>query len=215
MAKANDTKIKKVQREGVPLLTPVSLYPELCKAILLIAIGYCFCFLFLLDYSDPEMNVFHRYSTTSYTVHRHPVLFYLYVTLLMLTLFFNLDVTRRRYGSSSRLVAALQYTGLISMLIAVCIKADAENILGMIHLGCSIIFGVANVICLELFFLLQMRRDRRFRKYFIGGLVFIAIIIPAFIFKLCGFVETVPLLFAMAILYLLNYTKILEPLAQE
>ena len=209
MEKTKDA--KKMKREGAPLLTPVSRYPEICKTILLLAMGYCFCFLFLLDYSNPEMNVFHRESTTSFTVYRHPILFYIYVALLTLTIFFNLDLARRRYNNNSRIVAFLQYLGFIVMCIAVCVKTDLEGPRHVIHLGCSIIFGVANIACLETLFFLQTRKDRRFRKFFIGGLIFIAIVLPAFIIRLSGIVETVPLLFSMFILYLVNHTKVIEP----
>lgn len=199
-----------------PLLMPLSRYPEFCKAILLVAFGYCFCFLFLMDYADPLMNIFYRWSTTSQTALRHPVLFAIYALLLAFSFFFNLDYTRRRYNCGSKTVAVLQYIGLVGMLLVLFVKTSHTNmIMYQIHHKSTIVFAVGNAFSLFLFIALQMRHNRRFRPWFIGGVMFVLVVIPAFILRLSGFVETVPILIAMVALYIINYTNILNPSQEE
>jgi len=194
-----------------PALLPLSKSEEFCKVLLTVTFGFVFCFLFLMDYTNPEMNIFYRWSTTSQSALRHPVLFAIYGTLMLVSFTVNLDYLRRRYAVSSKTVAVLQYLGALGMLVTLFVKTSQEKdlrgiIMYEVHQKAAIVFGAANAFCLFGVILLQYKKSKHFLPFVIGGCIFIAVVIPAFIFKLCGFTETAPTMLAMMVLYFLNFS---------
>ncbi len=182
---------------------------ELNKALLTLAFSFAFCFMFLLDYSVPGMSIFYRYSTTSIIGMEHPYLFIIYIALIGLSLFFNLGYARRRYQCTSKLVTALQYIGLAGIILVVLVETDLDR--GprfYIHLAAAIVYAVGNAFSLILLIAFSKRRYPRMKPVFIGGVVFALAAITGFLIHLCGFMETAPMLIAMAVLYLLNYTDV-------
>jgi len=195
----------------VPALLPLSKSEEVCKVLLTVTFGYIFCFLFLMDYTNPEMNIFYRWSTTSQSALRHPILFAIYGMLMLISFLVNLDYLRRRYEVSSKIVAVLQYLGSLGMLVTLFVKTSQEKdlkgiVMYEVHQKAAIVFGAASAFCLFGVILLLYKKSKRFLPFVIGGIIFIVTVIPAFIFKLCGFVETAPTMIAMVVLYFLNFS---------
>ena len=83
---------------------------ELNKGVLLIAFGYVFCYLFMLDYSVEGMGIFYRWSTTSYSQFQHPVLYAIWVILCGSAFFLNIGYLRGKYGATQRWLSVLQRT---------------------------------------------------------------------------------------------------------
>ncbi|MCL2508661.1 MAG: hypothetical protein FWF05_05750 [Oscillospiraceae bacterium] len=208
-------------REKKQYLLKLSENAELCKGVLLVCAGYIFCYMFMLDYSDPEMNIFHRWSTTSRTMFAHPVLFIIWGILCALTFFLNLDYLRRRYGlGHMKSLAILQYIGLISLVLTFTVPVPStfppyevffDEFRFRLHQLTSALYGVVNVVCLFLIIAKNAREDKRFKKFFWGAIVYMILLVAGIILMLSGFMETAPTLVAMAVIYVLNFTKVTVP----
>ena len=183
---------------------------ELCKALLFFACGYLFCFLFLLDYSIPDITVFHRDSTTSLSGLQHPVLYLIYLMLLGFSQFLNLGYMRRRYQCHNKLVAVCHYAGFCALIIVALIKADHPQI-WWIHTLFSVVYAAMNGFTILLLVAFEKKRYPRFRSFFYGGIVFTVAVATGFLIQLCGFMETVPMLIAMTTLYVINFTNVVPP----
>ena|GEM_PF-1611995 len=204
----NDRGDNKERKKDVPFLTPVSRCPELCKVLLLVTFGYCFGFGFVLDYSVPEMNLFYRWSTTSQIGLLHPVLFNIYAILLIAAFFVNLDYARRRYHCGSKVSLVLQYLAVLGMVVTILVQTGPKySLVYFIHWISAAVFAVANAYSLMFLFIGQVKRDRRFRAWIIGGVIFTLVSIPCFALEsiMSGFVEMATMLFALAAVYGLNY----------
>jgi len=202
-------------------LLKISEKTELCKAFMLVTIGYMFCYMFMLDYTVEGMNIFHRESTASGTIYEHPALFGLWVFLCAGSLFLNLDVLRRRHSlGHMKLLAFLQYTGLIFFIILYFFRLPqtyppyeelADKLQFAMHLTSTIVGAGANAITLLLVILIKFKEDKRWTPFFWIAMAYIVFIAVGFVTLTSVFMETVPLLIAMAVVYVLNYTDAVKP----
>ena len=186
---------------------------EFCKVILILACGYSFCFLFFMDQSIEGMNVFHRESTTSVSGLQHPVLYGIYLALIGFSLFLNIGHLSRRYQLRSKLVTVCQYVGLFALVAVALFKTNPERS-GMsfyIHLAASILYAVGNGFGAFFFTAFAKKRYPGFRPFFYGGIIFIVGTVTGFIIRLCGFMETVPMLIVLVALYMANFTNLVPP----
>lgn len=190
---------------------------ELNKGLLLIAFGYAFCYLFMLDYSAEGMNIFYRWSTTSYSQFQHPVLFAIWVVLCSTAFFLNIGFLRGKYGAAQKWLSVVQYAGYAFLILAMFVPTHHEPHITLshylhyyVHLLGAMGFALLNLACVLGVFGYQMKTDKRFKYWFWGGIVFILTVGPLFAVKLCGFIETAPMLFMMAVIYVLNYTKLMD-----
>lgn len=200
-----------------PFSIPLSKHTELCRGILLFGAGYILCYMFLLDYSQEGMNIFYRWSTTSYSQFEHPVLFGLWCLLCAFSFFLNLERLRRKYECPQKILAFLQYAGFAFLMVTMLIPthhAPHETLRHYLsyytHLFSAMFYALTNMSCLLGIFYVRMKTDRRFKYWFSGSLVFIVVVAAFFAVRLCGFIETVPTLICMAVMYLLNDTPLMD-----
>lgn len=210
-----------MQKTKLPFGIRAAKYAELNKGILLVAFGYVFCYLFLLDYSEEGMNIFYRWSTTSYSQFQHPVLFAIWVLLTSTACFLNIGYLRGKHGTPQKWLSVLQYVGFVLLIIVIFVPTHHAPHVTMghylhyyVHLLCAMGFALFNIACLLGIFGYQMKTDKRFRYWFWGLLLFTLTVGPLFAVKLCGFIETAPILLMMAVLYILNYTKLMDKKAE-
>ncbi|MDR1630271.1 MAG: hypothetical protein LBS36_08705 [Oscillospiraceae bacterium] len=200
-----------------PFSVRLSKHAELCKAVLLFGAGYIFCYLFLLDYSQEGMNIFYRWSTTSYSQFAHPVLFGIWCILCAFAFFLNLDFLRRKYECPQKSLAVLQYLGFAFLMVTMLVPthhAPHETLRHYlnyyVHLFSAMFYVLMNMACMMGIFFVRKKKDKRFKYWFSGSFVFIAVVTPLVIFRLCGFIETVPTLICMTVMYILNFTKLMD-----
>lgn len=206
-----------MEKTKLPLSIRVTRNAELNKALLLVAFGYVLCYLFMLDYSVEGMSIFYRWSTTSYSQFQHPVLYAIWVILCGSAFFLNIGYLRGKYGAAQRWLSVLHYAGYAFLLLAMIIPTHHEPHLTLnhylhyyVHLLGAMGFALSNLVCVLGVFGFRMKTDKRFKYWFWGCILFSLIIGPFFAVKLCGFVESAPLLFMMAIIYVFNYTKLMD-----
>ncbi len=208
------------KKSAIPFSIHISRNAELNKGLMLIAFGYVFCYLFMIDYSVEEMNVFYRWSTTSYSQFLHPALFSIWVILCSSVFFLNVGYLRGRYGGTQKGLSALQYFGfflLVLMMFFPTHRAPRTTLnhylYYYVHLFSAAFYAVSNMTCILGLFAYKKKTDKRFTYWLWGGIIFSVLVGLLFVVKICGFVETVPTLLMMAVLYVLNYTKLMEPKA--
>lgn len=206
-----------MEKTTLPLGIRLARNAELNKAFLLIAFGYAFCYLFMLDYSVEGMSVFYRWSTTSYSQFRHPALFAIWVILCSSAFFLNIGYLRGKYDAPQKWLSALQYLGYFFLILAMFIPTHRAPHITLshylhyyVHLFSAMFFALLNIICVLGVLGYKIKTDKRFKYWLWGGIAFVLTVGPLFAIKLCGFVETAPMLFMMVVLYVLNYTKLMD-----
>ena len=202
-------------------LHKISEKTELCKGFLLVCFGYIFCYMFMLDYTVEGMNIFHRESTASGTVHEHPVLFGIWLLLCATTFFLNLDILRRKYSlGHMKTLVIMQYAGLIFLGCIYIFRLPSayppyekfSDVLQFaLHVASTVISFAANGILLLLVILIKFKEDKRWKPFVIIAAIFVVLVGVGFATITSVFMETVPLMFVMAILYMLNYTDVVKP----
>lgn len=215
MAKKN----KNQNPSKIPYSINLSKNVELCKGILLFTAGYIFCYMFLLDYvTYPNNNIFFRWSTTSFSQFKHPVLFFIWCFLCASSFFLNLEHLRRKYNATPKILGVLQYLGVLFLLITFLVPthiAPHETLTHYlkyyIHLFSAMFYALSNMGCFIGVVILQMKRNKCFKILFYVMIVYIVVVAAFFAIHLCGFIETVPTLMIMAALYILNFTTIMDP----
>ncbi len=206
-----------MEKTTLPLGIRLARNAELNKGVLLVAFGYAFCYLFMIDYCTAGMNIFYRWSTTSYSQFQHPALFAIWVILCSSAFFLNIGYLRGKYGAPQKWLSALQYMGFFFMILALLVPTHraphitlSDYLHYYVHLFGALFFALFNMICVFGVFGYKMKKDKRFKYWLWGGIVFTLAVGPLFAVKLSGFVETAPMLFMMAVLYVLNYTKLMD-----
>jgi len=206
-----------MEKTKLPLSIRAAKYAELNKALLLVAFGYVFCYLFMLDYSVEGMSIFYRWSTTSYSQFQHPALFAVWVILCSSAVFLNIGYLRGKYGAPQKWLSIMQYMGCFFLILGMFVPTHHEPHITLghylhyyIHLLGAMGFALSNLVCVLGVFGYNIKKDKRFKYWLWGGIVFILCVAPFFAVKLCGFVESAPLLFMMAVIYVLNYTKLMD-----
>ncbi|MCL2513468.1 MAG: hypothetical protein FWF08_06165 [Oscillospiraceae bacterium] len=194
---------------------------ELVKGVLLVASGYVFCYMFMLDYSIEGMNVFARNSTTSITFFNHPYLYMLWMTLCISAFYLNLSYMRRRYEAGQKTLAVLQYTAAFGLVGSTVIPTHvpphetfSHYFRFYAHMGSTVVAIFSGVFCIVFLFYFKMKDDASFKIWFHGGIAFVVVFIAAtVIIGVCSFLETVLVISVMAVLYAINYTDLLMPAA--
>ena len=206
-----------MKKTKLPFSIRVSRNAELNKVVLWVAFGYVFCYLFLLDYSVAGMSIFYRWSTTSYSQFQHPVLYARWVLLCGSAFFSNIGYLRGKYGATQRWLSVLQYAGSVFLISAMIVPTHHEPHITLnhylhyyVHLLGAIGFALSNLVCVLGVFGYKMKTDKRFKYWFWGGIFFTLTVSPLFAVMLCGFIEAAPVLLMMAVIYVLNYTKLMD-----
>lgn len=206
-----------MEKTKLPFGIRAARYTELNKGFLLIAFGYVFCYLFMLDYSVEGMSIFYRWSTTSYSQFQHPALFAVWVLLCSSAVFLNIGYLRGKYGAPQKWLSVLQYAGYSFLILSMLVPTHraphitlSHYLYYYVHLLGAMGFALSNIVCILGVFGYKMKTDKRFKYWFWGGIAFVLAVGPLFAVKLCGFIESAPMLFMMAVLYVLNYTKLMD-----
>lgn len=206
-----------MEKTKLPFSIRIAKNADLNKGLLLVAFGYIFCYLFMLDYSVEGMNIFYRWSTTSISQFQHPALFAIWCVLCSSAFFLNIGYLRGKYDATQKWLSVLQYAGyflLIFMMFVPTHRAPhftfSHYLHYYVHLLCGLFFALSNMICVLGILGYRMKTDKRFKYWFWGGIVFTLTVGPLFAVKLCGFIETAPTLLMMVVLYILNYTELMD-----
>ncbi|HOO26576.1 MAG TPA: hypothetical protein PKW24_08185 [Clostridiales bacterium] len=206
-----------MEKTNQPFSIRVAKNVELNKGLLLVAFGYAFCYMFMLDYCVEGMNIFYRWSTVSYSQFKHPVLFAIWIILCSLAFFLNIGYMRAKYKAPQKWISVLQYLGYFLLLLSMFVpthraphETAGEYLRYYVHLFSALFFALADMACILGVFAYRREKDQRFKYWLYGGIAFSLSVAPLFIFKLSGFVENFPLLTMMVVLYILNYTKLME-----
>jgi len=212
---------KKSTLNGRQFLLPISKCGELCKALLFVCSGYMFCYMFLApNFTIENMTIFHRLSTTSRTIFDYPGLFAIWCVLCACTFLSNFDLIRRKYKlAHMKSLLILQYTGFIFLALTFAIPvpnglppfdSDADTMRYIIHAAMAAIYGLANAAFILIFCALRRNANPFAKKFFAGCIVFAVLTTIGMAVMPSGFMETIPQMLGMAMLYVFNFTDLME-----
>ena len=129
---------------------------------------------------------------------------------------------RGKHGAAQKWLSVLQYAGYWFLILALLVPTHLAPHITLkhylsyyVHLAGAMGFALFNMACVIGVFGYAMKADKRFKYWLWGGIVLTLTLGPLFAVKLCGFIETAPTLFMMAVLYVLNYTKLMDEKHKE
>ncbi len=142
----------------------------------------------------------------------HPVYFTVWGVLTFCGIFGNLLFSYKRLLPKNHFQYVFFSLSAIGMILTLSCDFDYLSYTQyVLHCIGSLLFSVSTGICVFLLFFLNFKRNRIFMAFtYIIGFILITDLVLLLIFKETALIEAVPVLFALIILPILNFTELFK-----
>lgn len=170
-----------------------------------------FAFLFTVWYMQFG-NLIENSGALSKTGLIHPVYFSIWGISAFAAIYTNLLFAYKTLLHKHKFQYILFSFSAIGMILTLACDFDySKKLQYMLHCAGSLTFSVLTGICVFMLFLLNYRKSRIFAIFtYIIGLLLITDLILLLIFQENALIEAVPILFALVLLPILNFTNLFK-----